>query len=138
MPSESVPTIIRVNEIHCGNRENRAFDPDRFLATIARQEKPEISPEEKAFHSRRCGDAVSIIQKAECGSPLFRRPQGSHNRHIEPENFFGEARWRPGSANGIRAAMTDCQILRIEKKAMMDALTTNTPSDMFVAYAGPI
>src|SRR5205809_6979369 len=36
---------------------------------------------------------------------------------------------------GSAAAMTDCQLLRIEKKAMMQALhREHTLSDMFVAY----
>ena len=51
-------------------------------------------------------------------------------------NFFGEGAlagqtFRMGSA----AAMTDCAVLRIEKKAMMEALhREHELSDMFVAY----
>src|SRR5439155_326257 len=51
-------------------------------------------------------------------------------------NFFGEGSLagqvlRMGSA----AAMTDCELLRVEKQAMMDALhREHTFSDMFVAY----
>jgi CRP-like cAMP-binding protein len=51
-------------------------------------------------------------------------------------NFFGEGALagqvlRMGSA----AAMSDCELLRVEKKAMMDALhREHAFSDMFVAY----
>ena len=55
---------------------------------------------------------------------------------LNPGDFFGEGGLagqplRMGSAT----AMTDCQLMRIDKKAMMLALhREHTLSDMFVAY----
>jgi CRP/FNR family transcriptional regulator, cyclic AMP receptor protein len=47
------------------------------------------------------------------------------------EGFLAGQRLRMGSA----VAMTDCEILRLEKKAMIDALhREHKLSDMFVAY----
>ena len=52
------------------------------------------------------------------------------------ENFFGEGALAGQALRmGSAAAMTDCELLRIEKKAMMDALhREHAFSDMFVAY----
>jgi CRP/FNR family transcriptional regulator, cyclic AMP receptor protein len=51
-------------------------------------------------------------------------------------NFFGEGSLAGQALRmGSAAAMTDCQLLRIEKKAMMEALHhEHALSDMFVAY----
>ena len=51
-------------------------------------------------------------------------------------SFFGEGSLAGQPVRiGSAAAMTDCQLLRIEKKAMMNALHgEHTFSDMFVAY----
>src|SRR5438046_3989566 len=51
-------------------------------------------------------------------------------------NFFGEGSLAGQALRmGSAAAMTDCQLLRIEKKAMMSALhREHAFSDMFVAY----
>src|SRR5436305_2983823 len=51
-------------------------------------------------------------------------------------NFFGEGSLAGQSLRmGSAEAMTDCQLLRIEKKAMMDALHREPAlSEVFVAY----
>ena len=51
-------------------------------------------------------------------------------------NFFGEGSLAGQALRmGSAAAMTDCQLLRIEKQAMMDALhREHAFPDMFVAY----
>ena len=49
--------------------------------------------------------------------------------------FWGRRAGGAGSPYGIGAAMSDCQLLRIDKKAMMSALhREHAFSDMFVAY----
>jgi CRP/FNR family cyclic AMP-dependent transcriptional regulator len=52
------------------------------------------------------------------------------------ESFFGEGSLAgQGLRMGSASAMTDCQLLRIEKKAMMEALHhEHSLSDLFVAY----
>jgi len=106
-------------------RRKRAFDPDRFLATIGQgRNSLAVARKKRIFSQGDAADAVFYIQKeATIGI-------------LSEENFFGEGSLagqplRMGSA----AAMTDCQILRIEKKAMMAALHNERAlSDMFVAY----
>jgi CRP-like cAMP-binding protein len=51
-------------------------------------------------------------------------------------NFFGEGALAGQALRmGSAAALTDCELLRVEKKAMMDALHhEHLFSDMFVAY----
>ena len=82
-------------------------------------------------------DAVFYVQKGKVRLTVV--SQGGKEATIgivSEKNFFGEGslagqRLRMGSA----VAMTDCEILRLEKKAMMDALhREHTFSDMFVAY----
>src|SRR5438128_11766110 len=55
---------------------------------------------------------------------------------LSNKSFFGEGSLAGQSLRmGTATAMTDCSVLRIEKKAMMQALhREHTLSDMFVAY----
>lgn len=79
----------------------------------------------------------SIFRKGKCGSRSYRKPGKEASIGIlSEENFFGEGSLAGQALRmGSAAAMTDCQILRIEKKAMMDALHhEHALSDMFVAY----
>ncbi len=79
----------------------------------------------------------SISKKAKSGLPSYPRSGKEATIAIVSEgNFFGEGALagqllRMGSA----AAMTDCELLRVDKRAMMDALhREHAFSDMFVAY----
>src|SRR5437762_1850268 len=55
---------------------------------------------------------------------------------LSDKSFFGEGSLAGQALRmGTATAMTDCSVLRIEKKAMMEALhREQTLSDMFVAY----
>jgi CRP/FNR family cyclic AMP-dependent transcriptional regulator len=55
---------------------------------------------------------------------------------LSEKSFFGEGSLAGQALRmGTATAMTDCSVMRIEKKAMMDALhREQTLSDMFVAY----
>jgi CRP-like cAMP-binding protein len=82
-------------------------------------------------------DAVFYVQKGKVKLTVVSQSGKEATIGILSErNFFGEGclagqTLRMGSA----VAMTDCQLLRIEKKAMMDALhREHAFSDMFVAY----
>ena len=119
-------------------RRKRAFDPDRFLATIGQGRKSfAVARRKRIFSQGDAADAVFYIQKGKVRLTVVSQAGKEATIGIlSEENFFGEGSLagqplRMGSA----AAMTDCQILRIEKKAMMATLH-NEPalSDMFVAY----
>ncbi len=120
------------------SKKIRSFDPGTFLATIGEGRKNLSVPRKQAVFSQGdAADAIFFIQKGKVRLTVVSKVGKEATIGILAEgNFFGEGAlagqaFRMGSA----AAMTDCQLLRIEKKAMMDALhREHTFSDMFVAY----
>jgi CRP/FNR family transcriptional regulator, cyclic AMP receptor protein len=119
-------------------KKKRAFDPSTFLATIGEGRKSlTISKKQGIFTQGDAADAVFYIQKGKVRLTVVSKIGKEATIGILNEgNFFGEGSLagqplRMGSA----AAMTDCQLLRIEKKAMMDVLhREHALSDMFVSY----
>jgi len=116
----------------------RAFDPDTFLATIGDGRKILTVPKkETIFAQGDAADAVFYLQKGKVKLTVVSKVGKEATIAIVGEgNFFGEGSLagqllRMGSA----AAMTDCELLRVDKKAMMSALhREHAFSDMFVAY----
>ncbi len=89
------------------------------------------------FEQGETADAVFYIQEGKVTlSVVSKNGKEATLGILNKGDFFGEGslagqRLRMGSAN----AMTDCEILRIDKKAMMLALhREHTLSDLFVAY----
>jgi CRP/FNR family transcriptional regulator, cyclic AMP receptor protein len=120
------------------NKKDRAFDPDTFLATIGEGRKILVVPKKQTIFAQGDeADAVFYIQKGKVRLTVVSKTGKEATIAIFSEgNFFGEGAMagqvrRMGSA----AAMTPCEILRVEKKAMMEALhREHAFSDMFVAY----
>src|ERR1700751_379984 len=120
------------------NIKDRAFNPDNFLATIGEGRKMLMVPKRQSIYTQGDeADAVFYIQKGKVRLTVVSKVGKEATIGILSEgNFFGEGSiagqaLRMGSA----AAMTDCQLMRIEKKAMMAALhREHAFSDMFVAY----
>ena len=116
----------------------RRFNPSTFLATIGEGRKSlTFSKKQGIFAQGDTADAVFYIQKGKVRLTVVSKVGKEATIGILSEGtFFGEGAlagqaFRMGSA----AAMTDCQLLRIEKKAMMDALhREHSFSDLFVAY----
>jgi CRP/FNR family cyclic AMP-dependent transcriptional regulator len=114
------------------------FDPKKFLATIGEGRKVLVFPKKQAIFSQGdAADAVFYIQGGKVRLTVVSQIGKEATLGILSEGeFFGEGSLagqplRMGSA----AAMTDCELLRIDKKAMMLALhREHTLSDMFVAY----
>src|SRR6185369_9531065 len=82
-------------------------------------------------------DSVFYIQKGKVRLTVVSKTGKEATIGILGEgDFFGEgALAGQGFRMGSAAAMTDCQLLRIEKSAMMDALhREHALSDMFVGY----
>ena len=119
-------------------KKNRGFDPDTFLATIGDGRTiVSVPKKELIFAQGDSADAVFYIQKGRVRLTVVSQAGKEATIAIVGEaNFFGEGSLagqlqRMGSA----AAMTDCELLRVDKKAMMDALhREHAFSDMFVAY----
>jgi CRP/FNR family cyclic AMP-dependent transcriptional regulator len=120
------------------SKKNGRFDPSTFLATIGEGRKSlEVAKKQAIFTQGAVADAVFFIQKGKVRLTVVSKIGKEATIGILSEgNFFGEGSlagqaFRMGSAS----AMTDCQLLRIEKKAMMDALhREHAFSDLFVAY----
>ncbi|HEV7218620.1 MAG: Crp/Fnr family transcriptional regulator [Terriglobales bacterium] len=119
-------------------KKKRNFDPNSFLATIGDGRKMLAVPKKQTIFSQGDGaDAVFYLQKGKVRLTVVSQAGKEATIGIVSEgNFFGEGSLagqlqRMGSA----AAMTDCDVLRVDKKAMMSALhREHAFSDMFVAY----
>ena len=120
------------------SKNNRGFDPRTFLATIGAGRKSlTISRKHGIFTQGDPADSVFYIQKGKVKLTVVSKNGKEATIGILSEgNFFGEGSLAGQALRmGSAAAMTDCHLLRIEKKAMMDALhREHAFSDMFVAY----
>ena len=119
-------------------KKRRDFDPRKFLATIGEGRKVVAFPKKKTiFAQGDAADAVFYIQEGKVRLNVVSKAGKEATLGILSEGeFFGEGGLagqplRMGSAT----AMTDCEVLQIDKKAMMLALhREHTFSDLFVAY----
>jgi CRP-like cAMP-binding protein len=121
-----------------GAKKARDFDPHAFLATIGEGRKSvPFQRKQGIFAQGDAADAVFYIQTGKVKLTVVSQAGKEATIGILGDgDFFGE-----GSLAGqaIRmdsaTAMTDCSVLRIEKKAMMEALHREHEfSDLFVAY----
>jgi CRP/FNR family transcriptional regulator, cyclic AMP receptor protein len=114
------------------------FDPRKFLATIGEGMKVVAFLRKKTiFKQGETADAVFYIQEGKVTlSVVSKNGKEATLGVLNKGDFFGEGslagqQLRMGSAN----AMTDCEVLRIDSKAMMLALhREHTFSELFVAY----
>jgi CRP/FNR family cyclic AMP-dependent transcriptional regulator len=119
-------------------KKNGGFDPNVFLATIGEGRKILSVPKKQMiFAQGDAADAVFYVQKGKVRLTVVSKIGKEATIAIVSEgHFFGEGclagqLLRMGSA----LAMTDCEILRVEKKAMMDVLHREPAfSERFVAY----
>jgi CRP-like cAMP-binding protein len=119
-------------------RKRRDLDPHTFLATIGVGRTIVPVPKKQIIYAQGAAcDAVFYIQKGKVKLTVV----SEHGKEatigiLNPGDFFGEG----GLAGqplrmGTATALTDCELMRIDKKAMMLALhREHTLSDMFVAY----
>ena len=114
------------------------FDPKTFLSTIDGGRKiADSSKKQKIFVQGDSSDAVFYIQKGKVKLTVVSKSGKEATIGILNEgDFFGE-----GCLTGqplrlcSATAMTDCSVMRIDKKAMMDVLhREHAFSDVFVAY----
>jgi CRP/FNR family cyclic AMP-dependent transcriptional regulator len=114
------------------------FDPKQFLATIGQGRKVRSFPRKQTiFTQGDAADAVFYIQQGKVRLTVVSTIGKEATLGILTEgDFFGEGclagqPLRMGSAN----AMIDCELMQINKKAMMLALhQEHTLSDLFTAY----
>jgi len=118
--------------------DSKKFDPQNFLSTIGEGRKLFVVPKKKiVFAQGEKADSIYFVQKGKVRLTVVSKSGKEATIGIVIErNFFGEGALagqllRMGSAS----TMTDCELMRVEKKAMMDALhRQHALSDMFVAY----
>ena len=119
-------------------RNRRTFDPHAFLATIGEGRKSVLfQRKQRIFAQGDTADAVFYIQTGKVKLTVVSKTGKEATIAILSDGeFFGEG----GLAGQVlrmssATAMTDCAILRIDKKAMMEALHREQEfSDLFVAY----
>ena len=120
------------------DKNQREFDTDIFLATIGDGRKMvHVGKRQRIYSQGDPADAVFYIQKGKVRLTVVSKSGKEATIGIlSEENFFGEGALagqllRMGSA----AAMTDCELLRVDRKVMMGVLhREHAFSDMFVAY----
>src|ERR1700692_1026842 len=124
----TVPTKTRI----------RDFDPTTFLATIGDGRRNLTFAKDQAiFAQGDVADAVFYIQKGKVKLTVV-SPSGREATLglVDTENFFGEGALAGQTLRmGSASAMTDCEVQRIDKKAMIDALHREPAfSELFVSY----
>ena len=114
------------------------FDPHTFFATIGEGRKVVLFPKKQTiFTQGDAADAVFYVQTGKVKLTVVSKTGKEATVGILGEgDFFGEGSLAGQTLRmGSATAMTDCAVLRIDKKAMMEALhREHEISDMFVAY----
>ena len=138
LPPDKIPHELQRLVRTLATKKKRDFDPRKFLATIGEGRKIVLVPgKQRIFSQGDASDTVFYIQKGKVRLTVVAKNGTEATIGIlNPGDFCGEGGLagqplRMGSA----IAMTDCELMRIDKKAMMLALhRENTLSDMFTAY----
>ena len=137
LPPEKIPDALRRLKASATTKK-LDFDPNIFLATIGEGRKIVVFPEKQTIYAQGgASDAVFYIQKGTVRLAVVSEDGKEATLGIlNPGDFCGEGSLagqplRLGSAT----AMTDCELLRIDKNAMMIALgREHKLSDVFMAY----
>jgi CRP/FNR family transcriptional regulator, cyclic AMP receptor protein len=120
------------------SKKKRDFNPKKFLTTIGEGRKVVTFPKKVTIYAQGADcDAVFYILKGKVRlTVVSKNGKEATIGILNPGDFFGEGGLagqplRMGSAT----SMTDCELMRIDKKVMMLALhRRHALSDMFVAY----
>ncbi len=107
-------------------KNNRDFDPRKFLATIGEGRQVVAVPKKRTvFRQGDAADAVFYIQEGKVRLTVVSKIGKEATLGVLSEgDFFGEG-CLVGKLVRMQSAtaMTDCELMRIYKKAMMLALT---------------
>src|SRR4249919_1709737 len=133
--SEGVRTSARPRR---ASKNRREFDAQSFLATIGEGRKAMLFPKKHTiFTQGDPADAIFYLQTGKVRLTVVSKTGKEATVGILSDgSFFGEGSLAGQALRmGAATAMTDCAVLRIDKKAMMKALHREHQfSDMFVAY----
>ena len=119
-------------------RKKHDFDPRKFLATIGEGRKVVAFPKKQTIFTQGDeADAVFYIQEGKIRlSVVSKIGKEATLGILSAGEFFGEGSLAGQTLRmGSATAMTDCEVLQIDRKAMMLALhREHAFSDLFVAY----
>src|SRR5579863_5772234 len=119
-------------------KKKLAFDPRKFLATIGEGRKAVAVPKKQTIFAQGApADAVFFIQEGKVRLTVVSKIGKEATLGILNEGqFFGEGSLAGQALRmGSATTMTECELLRIDKKAMMLALHREHKfSDLFVSY----
>ncbi|MDQ1388263.1 MAG: family transcriptional regulator, cyclic receptor protein [Acidobacteriaceae bacterium] len=119
-------------------KKKHGFDPNAFLATIGDGRKLlTFAKKQTIFAQGDKADSVFYIQKGKVRLTVVSHDGKEATIGILNErNFFGEGALAGQALRMLSAAaMNDCELLRVDKRAMIDALhREHAFSDLFVAY----
>ena len=119
-------------------KKKTEFDPQKFLATIGEGRKVVSFPKKQTiFAQGDAADAVFYIQEGKVRLSVVSKTGKEATLGILSDGqFFGEGSLAGQTGRmGSAMALTECELLRIEKRAMMLALHREHEfSDLFVAY----
>jgi CRP/FNR family transcriptional regulator, cyclic AMP receptor protein len=138
LPPEKIPHALQRLVRTIATKKKRDFDPKRFLAIIGEGRRIVLAPNKQIIYAQgEASDAVFYIQKGTVRLTVVSKDGKEATIGIlNPGDFCGEGclvgqPLRLGSAG----AMTDCELMRIDKKAMMLALRReHALSATFTAY----
>jgi CRP/FNR family cyclic AMP-dependent transcriptional regulator len=138
-PAERIFQRTRNSARPCRAPKNgREFDPHAFLATIGEGRKAMLFPKkETIFTQGDLADAIFYLQTGKVRLTVVSKIGKEATIGILSDgSFFGEGSLAGQPLRmGTATAMTDCAVLRIEKRAMVDTLhREHTLSDLFVAH----
>jgi CRP-like cAMP-binding protein len=119
-------------------KKRRKFHPQTFLSTVEVGRTLAVFPRKQTiFFQGESSDAVFHIQKGKVKLTVLSNDGKEATIGILTEgDFFGEGCLRRQAFRICSAtAMTDCTVMRIDKKSMLDVIhREHAFSDMFVAY----
>jgi len=138
LPPHKIPDALRRLARTLAIRKKPGFDPKTFLATIGEGRRVVLFFKKQTIYTQGdAADSVFYIQKGSVRlTVVAQNGKEATIGILNPGDFCGEGglagqTLRMGSA----IAMTDCELMRIDKRAMTLALhREHTLSDMFTAY----
>ena len=138
LPPDKIPHALQRLVRTTPTEKKRDFDPKRFLAIIGEGRRLVLVPKKQTIYAQgEASDSVFYIQKGTVRLTVLSKDGKEATIGIlNPGDFCGEGcltgqPLRLGSA----AAMTDCELMRVDKKAMMFALRREPRlAAIFTAY----
>jgi CRP/FNR family cyclic AMP-dependent transcriptional regulator len=138
LPPDRIPAALQRLMRTRATKKKREFDPKRFLAVIGEGRRRVLVPAKREIYAQgSAADAVFFIQKGTVRlTVVSKNGKEATIGILNPGQFCGEGcltgqPLRLGSAT----AMTECELMRIDKKAMLLALHRESRlADMFMAH----